>query len=226
VALVTGASSGIGRATARRLAALGAQVHGAARRREAIPAEVEAHALDVTDRASVDALAARLPRLDLLVVAAGTNVTRRTLGELDEAAWEQLVGVNLTGAFRCLSATLPALRAARGLAVIVASVSGLWPDVSGPGYQAAKAGAIALARGAALEEREHGVRVSTVLPGLVDTPLLDIRRTPPDPETRAQALRPEDVADACAYLACLPERVVVPELTILPAALHTLGRTS
>jgi NADP-dependent 3-hydroxy acid dehydrogenase YdfG len=180
----------------------------------------------VTDAGAVAAEAGRLgDRLDLLVAAAGTNVPERRLGELRPEGWRELEGTNLSGVVHTVLACLPALRAARGLVVLVGSVSGVWPDVSGPGYQATKAGVLAFARAAGLEEQEHGVRFSVVQPGLVDTPLLDRRPVPVPAERRAAALRPEDVAQTCAFLATLPEHVLVPELTVLPAALQVPGRT-
>jgi NAD(P)-dependent dehydrogenase (short-subunit alcohol dehydrogenase family) len=111
--------------------------------------------------------------------------------------------------------------------IVVGSVSALWPDHSGPAYQATKAGALAFARAAALEEHERGsgVRFSVVAPGMVDTPLLDRRPEPPPAELRERTLRPEDVAETCAFLAALPVAVSIPELTILPAALQALGST-
>jgi NADP-dependent 3-hydroxy acid dehydrogenase YdfG len=98
--------------------------------------------------------------------------------------------------------------------------------VSGPAYQAAKAGVAAFCRGAGFEEHAHGVRFTILEPGLVDTPLLDRRPRPPDAETRARALKPDDLADVVAYLARLPARVHVPELTVLPSDLQVLGNTT
>lgn len=230
-AAVTGASSGIGLATARRLDALGARVTAFARRLDVMEAqlgpEVTARALDVTDPAAARTALAEIERLDVLVLAAGTNVPERRLEQLTPDAFAILVQTNLTGVFSLVSAALPALRAAQGLVIVVGSVSGGWPDRSGPGYQAAKAGALAFARGAQLEEHEAGtgVRFSVVAPGMVDTPLLERRPEPPPPEQRALMLRPEDVAEACAFLAALPAHVAVPELPILPSRLQVLGRT-
>jgi NAD(P)-dependent dehydrogenase (short-subunit alcohol dehydrogenase family) len=107
--------------------------------------------------------------------------------------------------------------------VFVSSVSALWPDASGPAYQASKAGLTALARAAALEEHRNEVRVSVISPGLVDTPLLDRRPQPPDPAQRAAALHP-DVARVCIFLLPLPAHAYIPELTILPA-IQALGDT-
>jgi NADP-dependent 3-hydroxy acid dehydrogenase YdfG len=103
-------------------------------------------------------------------------------------------------------------------------VSGDWPDVSGPAYQASKAGMQAFARGAGFEEHENGVRFTTINPGVVDTPILDNRPVVPSPELRARMLAPEDVAAACLFVVGLPPRAHVPELTILPTTIQSLGK--
>src|SRR5262249_18806575 len=141
-------------------------------------------------------------------------------------SWSMLLATNLSSAFYGLRAVLPAMRRPGGLAVFVSSVSGAWPDASGPAYQAAKAGVVAMVRAAAPEELESGVRFTTILPGAVDTPIMDRRPQPPDPALRRRMLRPEDVAAICVFLAGLPDRVHVPELTVLPAGLQALGRTT
>ena len=232
VALVAGASSGIGLATALAFAEAGAHVHAAARRADAIEEaagdRVVAHALDVTDRDAVAQLARRLIAegpLHALVLAAGTNIRQRRLEELAPEDWDRVLAVNLTGAFNLVHALLPALRETRGDVVLIGSVSGSWTDRSGPAYQASKAGMLALARGGAFDER-GGVRFTTIAPGVVDTAILESRPEPPDAETRAQMLMPEDVAAACLYAVSLPPRAYVPELTILPTALQAIGRTT
>jgi len=233
VALVTGGNSGIGLATALAFADAGARVHAAARRPELIEEaaggrDVVAHRLDVTDRAAVGALAGRLAGegpLHALVAAAGTNIKARRFEELTPEAFDDLVALNLTGTFNLVNALLGPLRAARGDVVLIGSVSGASPDRSGAAYQASKAAVHALARGAAFEE-EHGVRFTSIMPGLVDTAILDHRPEPPSAELRARMLRPEDVAAACLFVVSLPPRAHVPELTILPTDLQALGRTS
>jgi NADP-dependent 3-hydroxy acid dehydrogenase YdfG len=223
VALVAGASSGIGLATARQLRDAGHTVHAAARRE--IPLDgVTPHRLDVTDRAQVDALADELGGLDVLVVAAGTNIKERRLEQLTAESWDRLIGANLHGPFNLIRAFLPALRAARGDVVVISSVSGRSPDRSGPGYQAAKAGAIALAHGGGFELGDE-VRFTAINPGVVDTEILANRPEPPDAETRARMLQADDVAAAVLFAVSLPARAYVPELTILPTALQALGRT-
>ncbi len=227
-ALVTGASSGIGASIARRLIADGWTVRAVARREEVLRAELpeaEAFPADVTDP---EAMRAAIPAegLDLLVSAAGANLPERRLHQLTPESWDRMVAVNLTGTFHPLSAALPALRASRGLAILVSSVSAAWPDVSGPAYQAAKAGVLALGRAAALEEREAGVRVSVVMPGAVDTPLLAQRPKPPTADERTRMLQPDDIAEICSLLAALPPRAYVPEVTVLPTGTQALGATS
>ena len=232
-ALVTGASSGIGLAAALALAGSGAEVHGAARRVDvmegAAAGRFAAHRADVTSPGDMAALAAEVSAagpLDVAVFSAGTNVPERRLRQLTPESWDLLVGTNLSSAFYGLRAVLPSLRRPGGLVIFVASVSAAWPDASGPAYQAAKAGVLAMARAAALEELDSGLRFTTILPGAVDTPIMDRRPEPPDAERRARMLRPEDVAAVCVFLAGLPDHVHVPELTVLPAGLQALGRPS
>jgi NAD(P)-dependent dehydrogenase (short-subunit alcohol dehydrogenase family) len=233
-ALVIGASSGIGLTTANLFADTGAKVHAAARRREAIEEgagerDVNAHALDVSDREAVWRTVEEVGEadgIDVLVVAAGMNFAERRLGQLTAEGWDAMISVNLSGAFYAIRAALPYLRASRGVVILISSVSGSWPDMSGPAYQASKAGMTELAHAAGFEEHQNGVRFSAVLPGIVDTPILDNRPEPPPREVRDLSLKPEDVAQACFFLATLPERAYVPELTILPTAIQALGKTS
>lgn len=231
-ALVIGASSGIGLETAKLLAGAGARVHAAARRREAIEeaaAEVTAHALDISDAEAVEGVISEIGStdgIDVLVVAAGMNFPERKLEQLTAEKWDGMLSVNLSGAFYAVRYALPYLRASRGLCVLVSSVSGSWPDASGPAYQASKAGMTELAHAAGFEEHQNGVRFSAILPGIVNTPILDHRPEPPPKEVREAALQPEDVAAACLFLATLPPRAYVPELTIVPTTLQALGKTS
>ena len=233
-ALVVGASSGIGLSTANLLAGAGAKVHAAARRREAIEegaggCGLVAHALDISDKDAVWRAVEEVGEengIDILVVAAGMNFPERRLEQLTAESWDQMISVNLSGAFYATRAALPYLRASRGLVILISSVSGSWPDMSGPAYQASKAGMTEFAHAAGFEEHQNGVRFCAVLPGIVDTPILDNRPEPPPREVRDLSLKPEDVAQACLFLATLPERAYVPELTILPTAIQALGKTS
>ena len=233
-AVVIGASSGIGLATANLLADSGATVHAAARRKVAIEAGVEgravsAHELDISDEAAVRRTLEGIgdaDGVDVLVVAAGMNFPERRLEQLTGESWDAMISVNLSGAFYAVRASLPYLRASQGLAVLVSSVSGSWPDASGPAYQASKAGMTELAHAAGFEEHQNGVRFTAILPGIVDTPILDNRPEPPPKEVRDASLQPEDVAQACLFLATLPPRAYVPELTMVPTMIQALGKTS
>jgi NAD(P)-dependent dehydrogenase (short-subunit alcohol dehydrogenase family) len=237
-AVVVGASSGIGLATANLFAEAGATVHAAARRREAIEERagerigsgmMKAYTLDVSDSGAVEKMIGEVGQaggIDTLVIAAGMNVPERRLQQLSPESWDGILSVNLSGAFYCVKAALPYLREARGLVVLISSVSGSWPDMSGPAYQASKAGMTELAHAAGFEEHQNGVRFTSILPGIVDTPILDHRPEPPGREIRDLSLKPEDVAAACLFLATLPERAYVPEMTILPTAIQALGKSS
>jgi NADP-dependent 3-hydroxy acid dehydrogenase YdfG len=221
--LVAGASSGVGLATAQQLRDAGHTVHAAARRE--IPLDgVTAHQLDFTDRAAVDALAGELGALDVLIVAAGANIKERRLHQLTGETWDFMLGANLTGPFNLVRAFLPALRAARGDLVVISSVSGRYTDRSGPAYQAAKAGAIALTSGSGFEVNGE-VRCTAILPGVIDTPILENRPEPPSDEMRAQMLKAEDIAATVLFAISLPPRAYIPELTILPTALQAIGKT-
>jgi NAD(P)-dependent dehydrogenase (short-subunit alcohol dehydrogenase family) len=233
-ALVTGASSGIGLAVATLLAQSGACVHGLARRvgpisqaaAELPDGRLVPHRADVTNEVEMAGVAADIGDLGpihIVVCAAGTNIPARELHELTPESWDTILATNLSGSFYAVHACLPHLPAEGGRVILIASVSGAWPDASGAAYQASKAGIIGFSRGAGLEAHERGIRFSTVLPGMVDTPMQDRRREPPPDEIRAMSLDPIDVAHVCLFLATLPPAVHIPELTILPTKLQALG---
>jgi NADP-dependent 3-hydroxy acid dehydrogenase YdfG len=232
VALVVGASSGIGRACAIMLANEGAKVMAAARRAEKLAAlkselggrTLETCAADVTKASDMQRLAEETRRrfgaVQILVYAAGTNTPDRSLKRLRPEIWDEMVAANLNGAYYITHAVLPAMREARdGHLIFISSISGHTPDVSGVAYQAAKRGVIGLAHGIRVEERENNIRTTVINPGLVDTPLLAKRPVQPTAEQLAQAMLPEHVAEAVLSCAKLPPRAVVTELTIVPTTI-------
>lgn len=231
VAIVVGSSSGMGRATAVAYAAAGAKIVAAARTSEKLDelvAEIGPSAVscptDVQDVSQVENLIRttldQFGRVDIVVYATGTNIPDRSLKELTHETWELMIGTNLTGAFNCTSAVLPAMREQKsGLIIYLSSGCVQSPDMSGVSYQATKQGLSGLAHGTFQEVREDGIRTTVIFPGLCDTPLVLKRPTPTPPEVMAKALKPEDVAEACLFVASLPSRTRVPELVLLPSGL-------
>lgn len=231
VALVTGAGSGVGRAVALSLNREGWTVVVSGRTEERLQATARAcvhpgqcHVRPLTlgdpshSRSAVGEVMARFGRIDLLVNAAGTNVPQRSLEVLSELDYAAIMEANLHGAFHLIQAVLPIMREqARGTIVNVASDAARQASAkAGPAYVMSKFGLLGLTQAINAEERAHGVRACAILPGDIDTPLLDKRPNPPPPEARAKMLQPEDVA-ACVLLAVnLPDRAVVEELLIRP----------
>jgi NAD(P)-dependent dehydrogenase (short-subunit alcohol dehydrogenase family) len=184
LALVTGAGQGIGAAVAEALASTGAEVVCTDRVRGAAEATASAlaaagHAaraetLDVTDTAAIDALAAALPPLDILVCNAGI-VSNVPAEQMTDAEWDRVIGVNLTGVFRCCRGFgRRMLEARRGSIVNIGSMSGDIVNLPQPQchYNASKAGVHHLTRSLAVEWAKRGVRVNAVAPTYVETPLL------------------------------------------------------
>lgn len=234
VVLVVGASSGIGLETAVLFARAGARVMASARREERLRdlqeslgregRRVEICAADAGQTLQMEQLARRtrerLGEIDILVFATGTNVPDRSLRRLTPAIWENVLSVNLNGAYYITQAVLPAMRErGAGHLIYISSVSGLFPDISGAAYQASKRGLLGLAHAIRVEEKENGIRTCVVCPGLVDTEILDRRPVKPSAETLAKALRPEDVAETVLAVARLPRRACVPEMQVVPTYL-------
>jgi NADP-dependent 3-hydroxy acid dehydrogenase YdfG len=230
-ALVTGGGSGIGLAAARLLVAEGARVAIAGRSEDKLRAAATAlgagerviwHAADVSQPEPVAALVrdvtARFGRIDLLVNNAGANIKERAFRELTPETWKYLVGANLDGAFYCMHAVLPQMLERKdGLIINVNSTAGKRAGpLGGAAYSAAKFGLRGLAMAVAAEEKSSGVRVSTIYPGEVDTPILEHRPSPVTDEHRKGILQAEDVAAAVIFIATLPSRAWVPELIIAP----------
>ncbi len=232
VAVVVGASSGMGRATARALAGAGFRVVVAARSGDGLAtlaeeltgagAEVVAVTADATRRADCERVVAvalgRFGRIDALVNCVGVNIPRRRVDELTDASWRLMIDGNLTAAFNLTQAVLPAFRSQRdGLLVHISSSSARRADQSGIAYQAAKAGVAALAHGTMEEERGNGIRTTVIYPGLTDTDFILQRPVPPTREVLDRAIQPEDVAAACLFVAQLPARAHVPDLLLYPS---------
>lgn len=236
VAVITGASSGIGAATARGLAAAGYHVVVTARRKdrvEALAAELTAaghrataYALDVTDRPAVDAFAASLDRCDVLVNNAGGALGADPVATGDPADWRQMFEVNVIGTLNTTQALLPALTAGGdGTVVILSSTAGHATYEGGGGYVAAKHGAHVLAETLRLEIVGTPVRVIEVAPGMVRTEEFATTRFRGDEERAAKVyagvaepLTADDVADTITWAVTRPSHVNIDLLVVRPRA--------
>jgi NADP-dependent 3-hydroxy acid dehydrogenase YdfG len=227
VALVTGASSGIGAATVRSLAAAGFEVVGAARRLDRVEENVRevggrALKVDVTDADSVAELAESLPELSVLVNNAGGALGLEPVAEADEAHWHEMYESNVMGVMRVTKALLPALeRSGNGHIVVIGSVAGVEVYPGGGGYTAAKHAAHAVAKTLRLELLGKPIRVSEVAPGMVETEFSLVRfegdREKADKVYAGTTpLTGEDVADAIAYVVTRPPHVDVDYVSIKP----------
>jgi len=227
VALVTGASSGIGAATVLSLAAAGFEVVAAARRVErceAVAEEVGGRALrlDVADPDSVAELADAVPEVSVLINNAGGALGLEPVGEGDEEKWRQMYETNVLGVMRVTKALLPALEeSGNGHIVVIGSVAGMEVYPGGGGYTAAKHAANAVTRTLRLELLGKPIRVSEVAPGMVETEF-SLVRFEGDQEKADKVyegttpLSAEDVADAIAYIVTRPPHVDVDYVSIKP----------
>ena len=236
IAVVTGASSGIGEQIARRFAAEGARVVLAARRKEALEAiardleaqgaEALAYALDVSDWGAVQAFAAavreRFRGVDILVNNAGI-MDYRSVEAFSVEEWRRILDVNLVGPFLVTKAFLPLLRARSGPRCILnmGSVAGRTGFAEGTAYCASKFGLKGFSESLGLELGGEGIRVAIVQPGYVATPLQGPGETDPDGVPKRRMIQPEDIADVCAYLASQPRSMYVDEVTVYPADMYS-----
>lgn len=243
-AVVTGASSGIGAATARRLVSEGYTVLAAARRkdrldelREELGDALRPVVVDVTSAESVAALADAVgPELNVLVNNAGLALGMDPVAEADADEWRQMYEVNVVGALRVTQALLPALGAGgQGHIVVMSSTAGRIVYEGGGGYTAAKHGETALAETLRLELNGQPVRVTEIAPGMVRTEEFSLTRFRGDEAAAAKVyagvdapLTAEDVADCVAWCVTRPPHVDIDLLVVRPlaqAAQHKVHRT-
>lgn len=241
VAVVTGASSGIGAATARRLAVEGFEVVAAARRRDrldALAAEVPGIrpvTLDVTSEESVAALAAAVDDVAVLVNNAGGAIGVEPVERADPADWQRMYETNVLGVLRVTQALLPALeRGSGGHIVVTGSIAGHLVYEGGAGYTAAKHAAAAVVETLRLELNGRPVRVSEVAPGMVRTEEFSLVRLRGDQAAADKVyegvdhpLTAEDIADCIAFVVTRPAHVNIDLLVAKPlaqAAPHKVAR--
>lgn len=227
VAVVTGASSGIGAAAARALADDGFQVVLGARRVERVEqvaAEVsgEALSLDVTDPRSVEEFVAHVPRCDVLVNNAGGALGLDPVAEADEEQWRTMYESNVLGTMRMTRALLPQLVASGdGHLVAVTSIAGFEAYRGGAGYIAAKHAQRSLLRNLRLELLGQPVRVTEVAPGMVETEFSLVRFGGDEGAARRvyegmEPLRADDVAECIRWAVAQPSHVNIDEIIVRP----------
>ena len=241
-AVVTGASSGIGAASARALAGDGFHVICAARRKDRIEALAEeiggrAVVCDVTDATSVAELAASVESVDVLLNNAGGAFDQATVEEANVEDWAQMFDVNVLGVVRVTQALLPALRAdGGGLIINLGSTAGRVAYEGGGGYTAAKHGLKVLTQTMRLELVAEPLRFTEIAPGMVKTEEFTLKRFQGDQERYdavyagvQEPLVAEDIAEAVRWVASLPAHVNVDELVVRPraqAAQHKVHRVT
>ncbi len=234
VALVTGATSGTGRAIAIALAEAGAAVSFCGRRASRLEETAAAvreqgvplryHVVDVADpeavQAWVDDAQTAFGRIDVLVNNAGTNARQRFWKDTDRNNWNEIISTNLSGVFYCTQAVLPTMRAQHdGLIVNISSVAGILPSlVSGVAYCASKHGVVSLTQSVNLEEWQNGIRATVICPAEMATEILTKRPNPPPPESYPHMIQPEDLGSTIVFLATLPSRIFIEQIVIRPTA--------
>ena len=232
VAIVTGGGSGIGRETARMLAAEGAHVVVSGRRQAPLDetvAEISraggvaaARVADMESATDPAALAQwviqTFGRVDILINNAGHSSTVRAIRWVRKDDWDSVIAANLTGVYLITQAVLPGMiERGGGTIVTVSSVAGIRPGlIGGVPYSAAKAAVRNLMGHIHSEHRDKGIRATTILPAEVDTPILDRRPLPPNAKARSTMMQSEDVARAIMFCVTLPPRTVVEELVMVP----------
>lgn len=230
-AIITGASSGIGKATALAFAQAGinvaligrsvAKLDSVAQTAAEAGVMAKAYPMDLAQVAQVketiEAIVTDFGAIDILVNNAGIGYTG-SLGETPLADWQQVLDLNLTSVFQCMLGVLPTMRQHQnGIIINVASIAAHNSFPNWGVYSVSKAGLVSLSKTLAAEERDNGIRVVIISPGAVNTSLWDTDTVQAD-FNRAAMLTPQIVAESILHTALLPKQAVVEEMTLLPSA--------
>jgi NAD(P)-dependent dehydrogenase (short-subunit alcohol dehydrogenase family) len=232
VAWITGAGTGIGESAALKLAAAGCTVVVSGRRPEPLDSLVErivaaggvasSEPLDVADKHAVSAVVQRIleahDKIDICVLSAGINVTDRNWPVLTTDAWDDIIAIDLNGAFYCCHSVLPSMREkGQGLIINVSSMAAKGISaLTGPAYISAKHAMNAMTASLLLEERNNGIRATVICPGEVATPILDARPVPVSDQDKARILQSEDLGELVLFVAQQPPHITLNEILITP----------
>ncbi len=229
-AIVTGASSGIGQATALAFAKSGIHIALVSRSQEKLEAvantakelgvEAKVYPLDLAKieqvKAKITAIADDFGGVNILVNNAGMGYTN-SLEETPLEDWQQVLDLNLTSVFQCIQGILPQMRdRGQGTIINVASIAAYNAFPNWGAYGVSKAALVALSKAIAVEERANGIRVVTISPGSVNTPIWDTDTVQADFNRQAM-LTPEIVAQSILHTVLLPSQAVVEEMTVMPS---------
>ncbi len=221
-AIVTGGGSGVGLGTARALAEAGCSVTICGRNEEKLRAvageDLRVQVCDISNRQDVNSLLEHIGTPDILVNSAGVNIVKRKVSEIDPADFDKLLAINCTGFFNLIHAALPEMRERQdGLIFNISSIAGkrAYP-LAGMAYAASKFGVTGMASAINAEEAQNGIRITSIFPGEINTPILDERPVKVPDEQKARMVHPEDIGSLIVAIAQLPKHVVVPELVIKP----------
>jgi NADP-dependent 3-hydroxy acid dehydrogenase YdfG len=232
VAFITGAASGIGRSCALLFAQEGVKIAIVDKNSKFLEetasiikrsnSEVLYESVDIVERNQVNEAVKKAiqtySKIDFLVNAAGINVKKRVLSNMDPRDWDRIIDVNLSGCYNCVQAILPFMKKQNeGTIVNIVSDRGrLVKKSSGIAYTAAKHGLYGFSQSINHEEWENGIRACAILPGEVDTPLVREKEMPPDADHISIMLKPNDVAEAVMFAVTRPKQVLVQEIVITP----------
>ncbi len=232
ISIITGAGTGIGREAAQMFAEAGSNLVIAGRRRgplDDVAEKARSHGVEVevkpTDLEDGDAAAElgtwavdHFGRVDILVNNAGHSSRVRSIRYVGAEEWDSVFKVNVEGVYRLTQSVLGSMiEHGEGTVVTVSSMAALTPGLlGGAPYSAAKAASLNMIRGMNTELSKLGIRACAIMPGEVDTPILENRPRPPDADDRASMMQPEDIAQAIFLCAAMPHRTIVEQVVMIP----------
>lgn len=240
VSIITGAGTGIGKVAAVMFAEAGSDLVLAGRRQAPLDEVAELareHGVEVevrpTDLENGDAAAdlgkwslERFGKVDILVNNAGHSSRVRSLRYVGPEEWDSVFKVNVEGVYRLTQSVLAnMIDRGTGTVITVSSMAALNPGLlGGAPYSAAKAASLNMIRGMNTELAKFGVRACAIMPGEVDTPILENRPRPPDADDRSTMMQAEDIAQAIFLCAAMPQRTIVEQVVMMPTLRRDTSR--